>query len=257
MTTAATHPPAPRMWRSAHHFVCIGSGVHSTVFHRPGSRWVIQLFRRETPLTTQRLVREFEHLQATYSAMPDLVGPQRLYRPDASTPLDQTPLHETLLVKRYVDVDPAKALLTLHPDELTEPQQLDLAQFVTITRGQLARPLAGEIPDTGVPRLPDIIDDKLHNLAFDRDGRLRLLDTNELISTAHLYDLIGTNTTLDLTRRRIHAKFFTRLLLLETLTGRSRDELTADPLYRGYLTADQIQALIAATPPSRTPINAS
>lgn len=225
----------------------IGHGVHSEVFHRPGSRWVVQVFHPHTLLTPQRLTREFDHLRAEYTAMPELIGRQRLF----SARVDDHPAesrHQMLVVKRFVDVDPAISLLRVQPWQVSEAQRLQLAHFVTITRSLLALPLAGDVPDTGVPRLPDIIDDEFRNLAFDRVGTLRLLDTNELISTAHLYDLLGTSATLDLAGRRIHAKFFARLLLLETLTGRGRQELTADPLYRGFLAAEQIDILLHSAP---------
>lgn len=232
MTIAARH--------TAH--VLIGSGAHAKVFRRPGSRWVVQTFHPDTPLTAHRLTWEYDYLRAVYASMTDLIPPQRLFqnRPDA-------PLAEALLVKQYVDVDPTRALLSTQAEQLTASERLQLTLFVTITRTQLAFPLAGDVPDSGVPRLPDIIDDDFRNLAFDRLGRLRLLDTNELISTAHLYELIGTATTLDLEHRRIHAKFFTRLLMLETIIGRSHHELVADPLYRGYLAAGQIDAMLCST----------
>lgn len=229
--------------------VRIGRGAHSEVWRRPGSPWVIQIFRPESPLTVRRLTFEFDRLRAEYAAMPDLIGPQRLFSPSShpSGPV-AVPLHEMLLVKQFVDVDPTIALLRARAENLTEAQHLQLAQFITITRGLLTLPLAGDVPQTGVPRLPDIIDDDFRNLAFDRTGTLRLLDTNELISTAHLYDLLGTCETLDVHHRVIHAKFFARLLLLETLIGRGRRELRTDPLYRGYLTAEQIDALLRGDP---------
>jgi hypothetical protein len=242
-----TTNPTPTVTPSSAHRR-IGGGAHTEVWHRPGSRWVIQTFRADTPLTAYRLVCDYDYLRVAYAAMPDLIGDQRLFRRDPDAPLTHA-----LLAKRFVDIDPTKALLTMHADDLLEPQRLQLAQFVSITRALLALPLAGDIPDTGMPLLPDIIDDQFRNLAFDRTGQLRLVDTNELISTAHLYELLATPTTLDLHHRRIHAKFFARLLYLEILTGRTQPELTADPLYRGYLTADQITTLLPDSVPTNRP----
>jgi len=222
--------------KSTHH-VELGAGDHSIVYHRPGSQWVIQAFRPTTPLTVSRVVFEFDYLRDAYASMPDLVVPQRLVRAD-----ENTPLRDALLVKRFIDVDPAKNLLNLTPRLLDEQELLQLAQFVTITRDLLATPLTGTVPKAGLPRLPDIIDPAFRNLAFDRTRRLRLVDTNFLISTAHLYDL--TCHPLDLDRRRIHRLLFTRLLRLENLLGRTRADLVADPLYRGYLTTDQINNLL-------------
>jgi hypothetical protein len=230
--------------------VLIGNGAHSEVLHRPGSRWVVQRFRASSPLTAQRLAQEYDYLRATYATMPGLIPPQRLFRPTPDAPLEQI-----LLVKEYIDLDNNKTLLRIHADTLSSAERLQLVQFVTITRTLLALPLAGDIPPTGVPRLPDIIDENFRNLAFDRNQHLRLLDTNELISTAHLYELIGTDTTLNLQHRHIHAKFLTRMLHLETLTGRTRQELMVDPLYRGYLSPNQIDTLLvfATNKATRTP----
>ena len=242
--TADTASSRPTVGGRAH--LLIRRGAHCNVFHRPGSPWVIQTFHLDTPVTADRLTQGYTHLRAAYAAMPDLIGPQRLLRRHANAPL-----HQMLLVKRFIDVDGAKTLLHTGAGELTQPQQQQLAHFVTITRTLLALPLAGDVPDTGIPMLPDIIDDEFRNLAFDRTGQLRLLDTNELISTAQLYELIGTRATLNLDRHHTHAKFLARLLLLETLLGRNHDELLADPLYRGYLTAIQIDILLS-TPDTRS-----
>lgn len=218
----------------------VGVGNHSQVYRRPGSPRVVQVFDPSTRLTAARLLREHAYLRVTYEEMPELIGPQHLIGYHAAAPL-----HELLLVKPFVDVDPTLPLLQARAEDLPEPHRRQLEQFLAITRDLVALPLIATIPATGVPRLPDLIDDQFRNLAFDRDGVLRLLDTNELISTAQLYDLLGTGEVLDLRRRRVHGKWFARMLLLESLVGRDLEDLTVDPLYRGYLSAEQIRALHA------------
>jgi hypothetical protein len=223
--------------RTARHTL-IGNGVHAEVYHRAGSRYVVQRFRRGSRLTVERVRWEYDYLTHTYATMPGLIPRQWMLRPGPDVSLDQV-----LLVKEFVPVDPAKNLLQVDGDNLSTSDRTQLAHFVAITRGLLAQAAAGHVPTWGVPRLPDIIDTDCHNLALDTAGRLRLLDTNELISTAHLYDLIGTGAALDLDCRWIHAKFFNRLLLLEHLTGRTSDEQAVDPLYRSFLTTQQISDL--------------
>jgi len=225
-TALRTRPPA--------RYRRIGDGEHSEVFRRPGSAYCLQLFRPDCPeLTVDKIRAEYAYLRAAYAAMPTLVPGQRLF---ADSPGDH--VSRTVLVKQWVDVDPAAALNRVRRADLPPHSAAQLDQFVTITRALVASAAEQET------FWPDIIDDRFQNLALDTGGNLRLLDTNRLISTRALRAL-GPGQTLDRVRRPIHARFLRRLMYLDAaFCGRGSDQLAADPLYRRYLHPDDLGALL-------------
>lgn len=154
------------------HYKKIGYGNHSEVFRRPGSRWCIQIFRVDCPeLTVGKVLREYAYLLEAYAQMPGLVPYQRLFVPHGGAHISQT-----LLVKRWVQVDTSLPLGRTRRADLTQARRSQIERFIAITRGLLDR-AADQLTF-----LPDILDPRWTNLAFDLDGRLRLLDTNRLIS---------------------------------------------------------------------------
>jgi hypothetical protein len=73
--------------------VRIGQGVHSEVFHRPGSPFVVQVFKPQCPeLTVDKLHREYAYLRTVYAAMPGLIPRQRLLTPRSDASLQDSPL---------------------------------------------------------------------------------------------------------------------------------------------------------------------
>jgi hypothetical protein len=232
-------PPAHRA------LVRIGQGVHSEVFHRPGSRLVVQVFKPECPeLTVDKLHREYAYLRAIYAAMPRLIPRQRLVtlRPDAS-------LQDSMLVKDYIPHRPELALHRVDPACL-RPSTLDqIRQFVHITRGLLAD--TGPHSDIGgeASMVPDIIDPDWANLVINTcTGNLALIDTNRLISTHKLAQLHATGQPLDVRRRRIHALLLRRLMYLDAkYLDTTRAELMRDPVYLRYLEPGGFEELFTAS----------
>lgn len=210
----------------------IGDGEHSEVYHRPGSRYCIQLFRPDTELTVERINAEYAYLREAYSALPYLIPVQRLF---ADAP--HAPLSRTVMVKKWVDVDISRPLNRVRAADLASGTVAQLAEFVAVTRAQVER---ASVEDT---LLPDIIDRRFRNLALDTSGRLRLLDTNQMINTRALRQL-ARGQTLDITRRRIHAHVFRRLMYLDAVfRGRNREQLQRDPVYARYLSPTDVQTL--------------
>ncbi|TKA02215.1 hypothetical protein [Actinacidiphila oryziradicis] len=210
----------------------IGDGEHSEVFRRPGSRHCIQLFRPDTELTVERINTEYAYLRQAYSALPGLIPAQRLIAHHR-----HVHLATTVLVKEWVGVDASRPLNRVRAGGLAPGTAAQLEQFVAATRALLARVAVEEI------LLPDIIDIRFRNLALDTHGRLRLLDTNQLINTRALRAL-APGQTLDITRRRIHAALLRRLMYLDAaFCGRTRAQLTSDPLYTRYLSPANFQTL--------------
>ncbi|MGH3692536.1 MAG: hypothetical protein ACRDRX_00775 [Pseudonocardiaceae bacterium] len=225
--------------------VRIGQGVHSEVFHRPGSPFVVQVFKPECPeLTVDKLHREYAYLCAVYATMPRLIPRQRLL-----TPCPDASLQDSLLVKDYIPHRPELALHRIDPARLSPSTRDQIRQFLHITRGLLAdtRPH----PNIGGPAsmLPDIIDPHWANLVIDtRTGDLTLIDTNRLISTHKLVQLSVTGQPLDLTCRPIHALLLRRLMYLDsTYLGSTRAELARNPVYMRYLHSSGFEALFAAS----------
>lgn len=232
--------------------VRIGQGVHSEVFHRPGSPVVVQVFKPDCPeLTVDKLHREYAYLRAVYAAMPRLIPRQRLLtpRPDAS-------LQDSVLVKDYIPHRPELALHRIDPAQLPPDTRDQIRQFVHLTRGLLAD--TSPHPQIGGPAsmLPDVIDPHWANLVIDtRTGDLTLIDTNRLISTHKLAQLAATGQPLDVTRRPIHALLLRRLMYLDsTYLGRSRAELARDPVYTRYLNSAGFEELFAASTTAGEPI---
>ncbi|MFG1963062.1 hypothetical protein [Nonomuraea sp. NPDC049028] len=215
------------------HYQRVGEGNHSEVYHRPGSRWCVQVFKMDCPeLTAAKVRREYAYLVEAYSGMPGLIPRQRLF-----APADNAHISRVLLVKEWVQVDTSLPLNRIHGDDLTPGRRAQLQLFIAITRGLLARGATEEM------LLPDLNDPRFTNLAFSTAGALRLLDTNRLISTAKLMRL-PKGETLNLARRRIHARWLRRLMYLEaTFNSQTRDDLRRDPLFSRYLALADFEAL--------------
>lgn len=214
----------------------IGAGVHSEVYHRPGSQVVLQVFRPECPeLTVERLQDEYRYLRRVYaSSLPALVPWQQLRQFGPR-------LQDCVLVKDYVPHRERPWLHHCDPDQLAEHSRHQLQQFVLVTRQLLAA-----VPDShgDQVRFPDIIDDDLANLVLDTTGTLRLVDTNRLISARKLAALDGHPVPLD--THPIHAKLLRRLMLLDARArGRSRKDLARDPLYTRFLDANGMETVFA------------
>ncbi|MGH3896885.1 MAG: hypothetical protein ACRDTA_01275 [Pseudonocardiaceae bacterium] len=226
-------------------FVKIGHGVHSEVFHRPGSRFVVQVFRPDCPeLTVDKLHREYAYLCAVYSAMPKLIPRQRLVAPRADASLQ-----DSVLVKDYIPHDPELALRRVDPARLG-PRTVDqIRRFLRITRGLLADTRTHPNVGSEVSMVPDIIDPDWANLVVDiRNGDLTLIDTNRLISTHKLARLHAAGQPLDVAHRRIHALLLRRLMYLESkYLGRARAVLVRDPVYTRYLDSAGFEELFAAS----------
>ncbi|MFG1924391.1 hypothetical protein [Cryptosporangium sp. NPDC048952] len=211
----------------------IGDGEHSWVYRRPGSRYCVQQFRPDcAELTPDKVRREYTYLTVVYAPVPGLIPEQRLF-----VPRSDAHISETLLVKRWVEVDTSKPLGRISAAHLAPGAMRQMVTFLGITRNLLASPQ--------VTLLPDIIDDRFQNLAVDTAGNLRLLDTNRLISTRALRQL-PPGARLDIERRWIHARFLRRLMYLESaFLGRGRSELRDDWLYRRSLHVTDIDELFA------------
>lgn len=233
------------MGRCGRAFVGIGQGVHSEVFHRPGSRFVLQLFKPDCPeLTVEKLRREYTYLRAVYAAMPRLIPRQRLVQPSADASLQ-----ESVLAKEYVPHRPNLALHRVDPALLAAATVRQIGQFLQITRGLLIDTTPH--PDVGgeASMLPDIIDPDWANLVIDtRSGDLALIDTNRLISTHKLALLHAAGQTLDVEHRKIHALVLRRLMYLESkYLGRTRAAIVHDPVYTRYLDQVGLKTLFAAS----------
>ncbi|MEV6862885.1 hypothetical protein AB0M44_18030 [Streptosporangium subroseum] len=175
--------------------------------------------------------------------MPDLILYQRLFAPEMDVHISQT-----LLAKRWVQVDASLPLLHIRRADLTRKRRSELEQFIAITRGLLGRAPQQEA------FLPDILDPRLTNLAFDIEDRLRLLDTNRLINTKALRRL-PAGEKLDIRRRRVHAKWMRRLMLMESaFCGRHSEDFWYDPLYTRYLDRQRFDALFADSMAAGEPI---
>lgn len=234
----------------------IGRGNHSTVYHRPGSRIVVQVFASDAPeLTTAKVQREYRYLRAIFDpVLPELVPNQRLLlpRPEAR-------LCEAVMVKDYVPVAPAWSLRVAHRQRLPRQALDQLAIFLRVIRGLLADTAPVPALEAEASLIPDFIDPPLDNLAIDVTGQLRLLDTNRLISTRELrvHEHAGQILTLDHndTPARIYRLVFRRLMFLEHRFLRiPAAQLRTDPLITRYLHPTQIEALFAASTTAGEPI---
>jgi hypothetical protein len=214
-------------------YVVVGDGEHSQVYRRPGARRCIQIFRPDTELTTARITTEYAYLLQAYAALPDLIPAQRLHAPDPAAHPSRA-----VLVKTWVDVDASLPLGRVRAQDLPAGAAAQLGRFVDITRSLVERAPGEET------LLPDIIDYWFRNVAVDTGGRLRLLDTNQLINTRALRAL-APGQRLDIGRRPIHARFLQRLMYLDAaFRCRTRDQLAADPVYARYLAPEDLQHLL-------------
>ncbi|MGW2476991.1 hypothetical protein [Streptomyces sp. NPDC001665] len=226
MTTTPVLLPVPAR------YALVGDGEHSEVYRRPGARRCVQLFRPDTELTVHRITTEYAYLLRAYGAMPGLIPAQRLWAPSPAPHPSRC-----VIVKAWVDIDTALPLGRVRPSDLRESTTTQLAQFIEISRSLVERSSAEKT------LLPDIIDYRFRNLVVDTDGHLRLLDTNQLISTNALRAL-APGQKLDITRRPIHGRFLQRLMYLEAaFRGRTRHQLAADPVYSRYLTPANLHRL--------------
>jgi hypothetical protein len=233
-------------------FVKIGEGVHSEVFHRPGSRFAVQVFKPDCPeLTVVKLHHEYAYLRAVYAELPRLIPRQRLVQPRADSSLQ-----ECALVKDYIPHQPDFALHRVDPARLTTTTREQITRFLHITRRLLASTAPQHADSTAAPMLPDIIDPDCTNLVVNiRSGDLALIDTNRLISTRKLARLAVTGQFLDPERHRIHALFLRRLMFLDAkYLGRSRAALRHDPVYARYLETVGFDVLCAASAAVGEPI---
>lgn len=239
MTSAASARTAPRREK-------VGEGNHSVVYRRPGAAWCVQVFKPDCPeLTPAKVAGEYAYLVQAYAELPDLIPYQRLFtpRPDAH-------ISEALVVKQWIEVDPALPFASIRRPNLSPGRRDQFDQFISITRDLLYRAREEET------LLPDILDPRWENLAYDVDGRLRLIDTNRLISTRALRPpRLSPGARLNLDRRPHHAKWLRRLMVLEhRLGGRTRTDFRADPLYRRYLTGYAFDVLFTVSTDVGEPI---
>jgi hypothetical protein len=242
-----TAPPASKT-----RFVMIGEGVHSRVYRRRGSRFVIQVFKPGCPeLTVDKVHREYAYLRMVYAGLPRLVPRQRLVQPRAGARLQ-----ECALVKDYIPHRPDLALHRVDPVRLGSTTRGQIARFLCITHRLLATSGPQHADSTEAPMLPDIIDPDCANLVVDtRTGDLALIDTNRLISARKLACLASTGQPLDPERHRIHALLLRRLMFLHgKYLNRPRAALRRDPVYARYLDAAGFDALFAASAAAGEPI---
>ncbi|MGI8307024.1 hypothetical protein [Saccharopolyspora hattusasensis] len=216
--------------------------MHSKVFRRENSTYVLQIFKEDAPeLTVEKLNAEYVYLCRAYSAMPTLIPRQCLRRPYVGASLQ-----ESVLVKDYVPHRTELALTTVDPAELDATTRQQIAQFLSITRNLLADTSADQ-----PSMVPDFIDPDCANLVIDiRTGDLKLIDTNRLISTRKPARLYAEGQVLDVTEDRnfIHGLLFRRMLFLEMkFLDRSRDDLMRDPAYARYLSRAGFETLFAAS----------
>ncbi|MEW9530776.1 hypothetical protein [Microbispora sp. NPDC049125] len=234
--------PSPRPTRARYERV--GFGNHSDVYRRPGSRWCVQVFRPDCPeLTPDKVREEYAYLVRAYAAMPGLIPWQRLF-----VPCEGAHICEALLVKEWAEVDFSRPLNQVRGGDLDPARLAQVEEFILRTRSQL---LHARFEET---LLVDILDPRWTNVAFDTAGRLRVLDTNRLVSTRALRSL-AAGETLDIVRRRVHAKWMRRLMFLESrFLGRGPGALTADPVYTRYLAPGDFEALFSASAEAGEPI---
>lgn len=211
-----------------HHL--IGEGRHTWVLRRPGSRYVLQIFKPNEhaahDFTVPKIHAEENYLRRHYrTALPRLIPWQRLYLPHPGANLTAG-----VLVKRYVPHDEQHALTRLHPHHLSNWTLRQLEVFLTITRNLLLTSTPGKWAT-----LPDIIDPPFHNLVVDGNHDLRLVDTNRLISVRKLARAAAEGHPAP-PGHKVHTMLIRRLLFLETrYHGKTRDQLISE--YAPYVDA--------------------
>ncbi|GAA4010511.1 hypothetical protein GCM10022247_35900 [Allokutzneria multivorans] len=223
------------------HYVRLGAGLYSEVYRRPGSPFVMQLFKTERGELTPAILRaEYAYLRRVFTTQPDLIPRQWVI------PLREAEdIGTTVVVKEFVAVDTARSLRAACPAAIGHRALGQLEQFLATVRELLVDTDRHLLAPHQVSAVPDFIDPDMANLVVDDSGTLRLLDTNRLINSRVLRNVERSDTTLDVHRRRIHALLFRRMMFLEhRFLGRSVAALRADPLYRRFLTVDDIDAVM-------------
>lgn len=250
--TAALPALAP-----AGRYELLGAGIHSWVFHLPGSSVVVQHFRPDAPeLTIAKVEREYAYLRAVFDpVLPELIPPQELWLPGP-----HTRLCEAVLVKQFVQVCPAWNLRAVPTGELPASARAELAVFLARVRDLLTDTSADERLGVEASLIPDFIDPPMDNLVVDTTGRLRLIDTNRLISTLELRRQQQQGRLLDGGRDDVPAQIYRlvlrRLLWLEhKFLGTPAAALAEDALVARYLPASEIPALFAASATAGEPID--
>ncbi|MBF6271088.1 hypothetical protein [Nocardia farcinica] len=234
----------------------IGQGNHSTVYHRPGSPVVMQVFRPDAPeLTVAKVRREYRYLRAIFDpVLPGLIPNERLLLPAPSARLC-----EAVVVKDFVPVAPAWSLRVAARHRLPRQALDQLAVFTGVVRGLLADTAPVSDLDAEASLIPDFIDPPMDNLVVDVAGQLRLLDTNRLISTLELRRRHHAGQLLtvscDGVPAHIYRLVFRRLMYLEhRFLGVPAARFRTDPLITRYLHPAQIEALFAASTTVDEPI---
>ncbi|MPZ85882.1 MAG: hypothetical protein GEV28_38095 [Actinophytocola sp.] len=226
--------------------------MHSEVFHRLGSRFVVQVFKPDCPeLTVDKLHHEYAYLRTIYAELPRLIPRQRLVQPRPGAPLQAC-----ALVKDYIPHRADFALHRVDPARLAPGTREQIARFLHITRRLLATTAPRHATGTEAPMLPDIIDPDCTNLVVNvRSGDLALIDTNRLISTRKLARLAAAGQHLDPAQHRIHGLLLRRLMFLEAkYLGRTRAALRHDPVYARYVGAAGFEVLCVASAEAGEPI---
>ncbi|MBF6289987.1 hypothetical protein [Nocardia cyriacigeorgica] len=229
----------------------IGQGNHSTVYHRPGSPVVMQVFFPDAPeLTVAKVRREYLYLRAIFDpVLPGLIPNERMMLPAPAARLC-----ETVVVKDFVQVAPAWSLRIAARHRLPRQTLDQLAVFTGVVRDLLADTTPVPALHTEASLIPDFIDPPMDNLVVDTAGQLRLLDTNRLISTLELRRRHHAGQLLtvacDDTPARIYRLVFRRLMFLEHRFLRvPAARFRTDPLITRYLHPAQIEALFTVNRP--------
>jgi hypothetical protein len=231
----------------------IGEGMHTTVYQRGTSaRLVIQVFKPErSDLTLTEIDAHYRYLTAAYASIPDFVPAQRLFMPHRDVSL-----HEAVLIKEFVPSDPrSNTLLKIPANELNERARDQLWRFLDVTRAIIMHGSSDPALRQLGPLAPDIIDPNFENLLIDHHGRLRLVDTNRLISTSHLVELAASESKLDIERRWIHALLLRRMMYLESkFFGRTKCTLALDPFYSQFVGNQDFSTLYEQSASAGEPI---
>lgn len=218
----------------------VGEGMHTEVYcHHPCNGLVVQVLKKEHELSVADLTQEFEYLKEAYSSMPHLIPEQK------TVVLEETGLVDDILfVKERVYPRSDLSLLSSPVNLFPKTTLREIEQFLRITKELFNRTSQQTSLRYLGSRVPDIIDPELNNLVVDRDNRLRLIDTNKIISTRHLTQLATEGKKLDTKNKKIHTLLLGRLLLLEyKFLQKDILQFQQDDFYQQYLTKEDISIL--------------